>query len=112
MPIKINIKAISVNSVWQGRRFKNQEYKRYEKALLLLLPPDLKIPKKRKLEIKIEFGLSSKLSDLDNPIKPVLDVLEKKYPDFSDRMIFKMIVHKVIVPKGKEYLAFEVEAVE
>ena len=109
MPIKINIKAISVNSCWQGRRFKNQEYKRYEKALLLLLPPDLKIPKKRKLEIKIEFGLSSKLSDLDNPIKPVLDVLEKKYPDFLDRNVFKMTIHKVIVAKGKEYIAFDID---
>ena len=112
MVVKIKIKPISVNSCWQGRRFKNKNYLIWEKSLLNLLPATLKIPKKRKLQIKIEFGLSSKLSDLDNPIKPTLDVLEKKYPDFSDRNVYQMIVHKVIVPKGKEYIAFEVEAVE
>ena len=112
MVVKIKIKPISVNSVWQGRRFKSKKYLIWEKSLLNLLPATLKIPKKRKLQIKIEFGLSSKLSDLDNPIKPTLDGLEKKYPDFKDRNVFQMTVHKVIVPKGKEYIAFEVEAVE
>jgi len=107
MPIKINIKPISVNSVWQGRRFKNQEYKRYEKALLLLLPPDLKIPKKRKLEIRIEWGLSSKLADIDNFLKPFIDCLQAKYT-FNDRWVYKLVVHKTIVPKGKEYIAFDV----
>jgi Holliday junction resolvase RusA-like endonuclease len=110
MPIKINIKPISVNSVWQGRRFKNQEYKRYEKALLLLLPPDLKIPKKRKLEIRIEWGLSSKLADIDNFLKPFLDILQKRYSStFNDRWVYKLVVHKKIVAKGKEYIAFDID---
>jgi hypothetical protein len=35
----IQIKPLSVNQVWQGKRFKTPKYKSYEMQLMLMLPP-------------------------------------------------------------------------
>ena len=103
---KINIKPISVNDCWQGRRFKTPEYKQFERDCLLLLPKK-NIPKDCRLFVWIEFGLSSKLNDIDNSIKPFLDILQKKY-NFNDRDIYRLIVDKEIVKKGNEYIDFRI----
>lgn len=101
---KIKIKPLSVNQVWQGRRFKTKHYKDYEKQLLFLLPGNAI---KGNLRIDITFGFSSKLSDIDNPLKPFLDVLVKRY-DFDDRDIFELNVKKEIVKKGEEYISYNI----
>ena len=75
--MKINVNPLSVNKCWQGRRFKTPEYKRYEKELLYLLPT-FKVPNGA-IYINIVFGFSSKLKDIDNPLKPFLDILQIKY---------------------------------
>ncbi|MBS9774732.1 MAG: hypothetical protein KGV59_06210 [Tenacibaculum sp.] len=103
--IKLQIKPLSVNQVWQGKRYKTNAYKQYEKLVLFLLPK-LKVPA-GKLEIRFVFGLSSKNADWDNPIKPIQDILQKKY-GFNDRMIYKAIVEKVDVKKGDEFIKFEI----
>jgi len=108
MSIRIKIKPLSSNACWQGRRFKNKKYKDFEKLLISLLPDSLKIPKNRKLEIKIEFGLSSKLADTDNFLKPCIDVLAAKY-GFNDRYIYKITAQKKIVKKREEYIEFQME---
>ena len=36
--MKINIKPLSVNKAWQGKRFKTKKYKAFETELLLKLP--------------------------------------------------------------------------
>lgn len=74
--IRIDIKPLSVNEAWQGKRFKTDAYKSYEKNLLLLLPR-MAIPT-GKMKVFFEFGLSNVCSDIDNPVKPFLDVLQKK----------------------------------
>ena len=33
----LNIKPMSVNEAWQGKRFKTNEYKQYEKSCFILL---------------------------------------------------------------------------
>ena len=99
---------MSVNDVWRGRRFKTPEYKKYERDIMLLLP-HLTIPD-GDLLLTIEFGFSSKASDIDNPVKPFLDCLQKKY-GFNDKRIKKMIVNKEIVKKGSEYINFNIKGV-
>lgn len=101
---KINIKPLSVNACFQGRRFKTNNYKTYEKELLYLLP---KGSFKGCLKIDILFGFSSKLSDIDNPLKPFLDILVKKY-NFDDRQIFELNVKKEIVKKGQEFIKYKI----
>lgn len=102
---RINIKALSVNACWRGRRFKTPEYTIYEKELSYELP-ELVIPE-GKLSVKLEIGYSSIASDIDNFIKPFLDILQKKYL-FNDKMIYKLEVSKVIVPKGQEFIEFAI----
>jgi Holliday junction resolvase RusA-like endonuclease len=96
---------MSVNNAWQGRRWKTSEYKAYEQEMMLLLPK-LKIPE-GKLRVDLKFGMSSRASDIDNPVKPFLDILQKKY-GFDDKRIFKMIVEKIIVKKTDEYIEFRI----
>ena len=107
--VQIDIKPLSVNAAWQGKRFKTPAYKKYEKNVLKLLPK-LTVPSGR-LTLKIEFGFSSKLMDIDNPVKLLGDILQKKY-GFNDRDIYRLEVDKRITPKGQEYIKFEITKFE
>lgn len=103
--MRIDIKPLSVNRCWQGRRFKTPEYKAYETELLYKLPK-LKVGKE-KLKLTIIVGFSNKKSDLDNICKPFQDIIQRAY-SFDDSQIYKLIMTKEIVPKGKEYIDFEI----
>ena len=103
--MKIYIKPLSVNKCFQGRRFKTNEYKNYEYELLLKLPK-IKLPEPP-FSVYYEFGFSSANSDLDNPIKPLQDILQKKYK-FNDKDIHEMTAKKVKGNKGKEYLKLKI----
>ena len=105
---KVNIKPLSVNEAWQGRRFKTPKYKKYEQDLLLILPKAVDIPE-GPLVAHYEFGVSNSASDWDNGVKPFQDVLQKRY-GFDDRRIYRAIVDKVKVKKGQEYVKFRLEA--
>ena len=102
---KVNINPLSVNKAWKGRRFKTDDYHSYERELLFILP-SLTVPKGF-LSIFIVFGFSSKLKDIDNPLKLFIDVLQKKYK-FNDRDIYKLTVEKRIVKKKEEYILFKI----
>lgn len=102
---KIEIKPLSVNEAWQGRRFKTKKYKGYEKELLLKLPT--KRISKPPYRIEIVFGFSNKMSDIDNPLKPFLDILQKKY-GINDREIYELQVKKAITKKQNEYIKYRI----
>ena len=104
--MRLNIKPLSVNQVWQGRRFKTPIYKKYENELLFMLPK-MKIPE-GKLELTIVFGFSSSASDWDNPIKPFQDILQKRY-SFNDSRVYKATIIKEIVKKGEEFIEFNIK---
>jgi len=104
--MKIMIKPLSVNKCWQGRRFKTKEYKDYEKLLLRALP-DITIPEPP-FEVVYEFGFSSSASDLDNPVKPFQDILQKRY-GFNDKDIELMTVRRHKVKKGLDFISFEIK---
>jgi len=108
--MKIQIKPLSVNQCWAGKRFKTPEYKQYEKDVLIQLPK-LDIPKDVDLYLRLEIGFSNKASDLDNVAKPFIDILQKKY-DFNDCRIYLLIITKYIVKKGKEYIEFDLNEYE
>ena len=102
--ISLKIKPLSVNEAWQGKRYKTPKYKAYEQELMLRLPPSIDIPKEGDLEIYFEFGIIS-TADYDNPIKPLQDILQKKYL-FDDRRIIKATVIKRVIKKGEGYFKF------
>ena len=106
--MRLDIKPLSVNEAWQGRRVKTAKYRKYERDILLLLQPMI-IPD-GKLELYLKWGFSSAGSDWDNPIKPFQDCLQKKY-DFNDNRVVRAVTEKVKVKKGDEYIEFEIKSI-
>lgn len=106
IPTRINIKPLSVNSCWKGQRFKTDDYKSYEKELMWLLQP-IDLPEKP-YKITFEFGFSNPASDFDNCVKPLTDILQKRY-GFNDKEIVEAYIVKKIVKQGSEYLEFKIE---
>lgn len=102
---RVDIKPLSVNEAWRGRRFKTDKYKTYELEMLLRLPRGIVIPA-GPLAVSYEFGLSNIVADWDNPVKPLQDILQKKY-GFDDKRIMEAVVRKVKVGKGQEYVQFQ-----
>ena len=99
---KLNQKPLSVNEAWQGKRFKTPIYKIYEETILLTMPKG-KIDAEQMLRVEFFFGFSNKASDLDNPVKLLLDIAQKKY-GFNDKNIYELNVRKCIVKKGDEFI--------
>lgn len=105
---RVEIKPLSVNECWQGKRFKTPSYKAYEQEMLLRLAPhDMKNPKEP-LELSLIVGLSNIQADVDNIVKPFIDILQKKY-NFNDKYIFKLVIEKVMVLKGAEFIEFYIK---
>ena len=103
---KIKIKPLSVNAAWKGKRYKTKDYISYEKNLILKLP-FLNVPD-APLKVILEFGFSNAASDIDNPVKPFLDILQKKY-GFNDKNIYELNLRKTKTKKGSEYILFQIE---
>src|SRR6478609_11995745 len=99
MNFTINIKPLSVNRAWKGKRYKTAEYDEYIKNVLLLLPDKMNFPDPKNIKLAIEFGFSSKASDCSNPIKLFEDCLVKKY-GVDDKNVQELHVFKAIVKKG------------
>ena len=93
----VKIKPISINSCWQGRRFKTKKYSEWREESFYLI-------KKLKLKkvvgaccVQLTFHCSKnfKKCDADNMIKPSLDSLVESGVIADDRFIEKLIVDKV-----------------
>lgn len=109
--IRIKIKPLSVNDAWQGRRFKTDAYKNYERDLMYMLPKaKIELVPSKSYQIHFKFGFSSAASDWDNCIKTTQDCIAKRY-GFNDKLIKRGIVDVVSVKKGKEYFEFNIEEI-
>ena len=100
--IHLDQKPLSVNEAWLGSRSKSAKYRAFEKAVLLQMPAK-KINPELLLRVELFFGFSSMLSDIDNPVKMILDICQRKY-SFNDRNIFELNIRKCKVEKGKEFI--------
>jgi len=106
--MKLDIKPLSVNKAWKGRRFKTDEYKRYTNDILSLLRPcDIPFGS---LELHLKWGFSSRGSDFDNPVKPFVDCLQKKY-GFNDNKIKRCVIDVEHVKKGSEFIEWELKEI-
>ena len=101
-----NTRALSANLCWRGRRYKTPSYTDYEQEILYQLP-DYKIPE-GELRLVLTVGMKNKRADLDNKIKPLLDILQKRY-GFDDNRVYEMQLRKVIVKKGGEFIEWGIE---
>lgn len=105
--VTIKTKPISVNDCWQGKRYKTPLYNSFQNAILLILPK-IQLPSPP-YKINFEFGFSSTKSDWDNPVKPIQDILSKRY-GFNDNQIYEATVRKKVVKRGEEYFSFLIES--
>lgn len=107
---QIFVKPMSVNEVWQGKRFKTKAYDIWREQILLLLPRRVNdhFVGNNKMVLMVEFGVSSKTADLDNLLKPFIDCLQIRY-GFDDRQIYRIGATKRYVPKGSEFIRFDLE---
>lgn len=108
--INLKIKPLSINEAFQGKRFKTAKCKTYEQEVLLKLPAIKNFPKPP-FEIHFEFGFSNILSDWDNAVKILQDILQKKY-GFNDKDIMKAVVIKKKVKKGEDYFKINIQHLE
>ena len=84
---------MSVNQIFQGRRFKTKEYKKWRKDGLLILP------KKKMIEgdvmVELRFGVKyPKKLDVDNLCKGTLDLIVEKGYIEDDRKINLLVASK------------------
>ncbi len=104
---RIDIKPLSVNDAYRGRRFATKELTQYKNDLGWLLPK-MEVPK-GPLAVRYVFGVSSGRSDLDNCCKAFQDIIANQY-GFDDSAIYCIEMEKVVVQKGKEFVEFEIES--
>jgi Holliday junction resolvase RusA-like endonuclease len=92
---ELKVKPISINTCWQGRRFKTRAYDDYIKECLCLLPRKAQI-KAKKVAVNIVFHVKNCARiDVDNLLKPILDILVKKKYIIDDRYIYEIQIAKV-----------------
>jgi len=111
--ITLQLVPLSVNKCWMGRRFKTKVYKDFEDIMLgndkkkiTRALPDICLPPAPYC-LKFIFGLSNVMSDVDNPVKPFVDILQKRY-GFNDCHVIAMSSYKQKVDKGSEFIKFEI----
>lgn len=90
---EIEIKALSINKAFCGRRFKTKEAKSYEKELWILLPTQTQI--EGEVAITLEFWLKYyKTTDVSNLVKLLEDIIVKKGYIEDDRKVIEMHLYK------------------
>ena len=110
LEIIISLKPLSVNQAYKGKLKKRPALLVYEKALGFLLPRAKVDFKDKELAVEITYGFSSRGSDIDNPNKPLIDALSKKY-GFNDNQIYNLRTIKTIVGKGKEFIKVSIRMI-
>ena len=110
MWVATRLKPLSANDSYLGKKVKSKKYKDYEASLLLGLP-DLVIPEEGSLHLRMVVSYSNARSDIDNCLKPFIDVLQRRY-GFNDSRIYKLTVKKQIVPKGDDSISFNLDKYE
>lgn len=91
--LKVNIKPISVNAAFQGKRFKTKACKAYEQALWFSLPRRGTVS--GEVEVWFDFFLVNYArTDISNLVKITEDIIVKKKFIEDDRKVVKMHLTK------------------
>lgn len=105
--ITAEVKPLSVNKAYRGRRYKTSDYVRYIRDMKAVLP-SMNVPPHGKLKLYVNVYYSNKGNDIDNALKPFIDILQKFY-FFNDNRIYSLRVEKFMVAKGDEKIEFKLE---
>ena len=109
------VRPVSTNSMYESagsRRWKSDIYMKLERDVRKALRSrsiTLNLPEIGGLEFKAVFGVSFQF-DLDNALKPFIDILEDFYK-FNDNRISHIDVRKVSTKRGQEFIEFDLHAI-
>jgi Holliday junction resolvase RusA-like endonuclease len=105
----IKLKPLSINSAYQGRRFKNKAHKDYEQELLWLLKGQKKV--KGFYSISFLFHVKNfAMTDISNLVKVTEDCIVKAGLVEDDRKCIEMHLKKI---RSKEdYFSFMIKPVK
>ncbi len=102
----IELKPISINEAFQGKRFKTKKCKDFENDFMLLAPKRKMI--KGRVEVKYKFYMKNhSRADYDNVIKVVQDLIVECGYIEDDRKIYKATIYKI--PSDKDYMDIKIK---
>ena len=112
LEVRLGQKPFSANKMHYARFKKDTlEYREFKSDIFSLIAEhEYTISKDDKYKLSLITGFSSKLSDLDNAFKPLLDSMQLAM-GFDDRQIFEIEALKDHVSKGDEYLMIRLERI-
>jgi Holliday junction resolvase RusA-like endonuclease len=112
LEIRMPIKPFSTNKMhYANKKVDTVEYKRYKLAIFNALKKHrFTVDKEDKYKFSLVVGYSSKLSDLDNAFKPLLDSMQRVL-EFDDRQVFEIEAMKDHVKKGEEFIMVRMEKI-
>jgi len=106
----IIISPISNNKLWQGRRYKTLLYTDWIKEGLFIMPKRNRI--KGNVKIQLYFYIKHfnfNRCDLDNFLKPTIDLIVKKGWISNDKKIQRIICEKKKAENDKEKIEIIIE---
>lgn len=116
MKFRWDLAPLSVNRVYglaKKTMFKSKQYLEYEKAILERLQGSEMEQQmlEGKLRVKYKFGFKRSNSDIDNPVKPLQDILQNHY-GFNDKQIYELEVEKYLCRTIPPFVEFEIELLD
>ncbi len=105
----VRIKPLSINAAFQGRRFKTKECNTYCNTLALMLPCTASTGEYYSVHIKFHLK-NFAMTDADNLVKLLVDVMVKKGMIRDDRYIAKYILEKF--PADIDWFEWEILAMD
>ena len=111
LEVRLNQKPFSANKMhYMTRKADTKEYKKYKSEIFQAIGGNYDIDPTDKYKLSLVVGYSSKLSDLDNAFKPLLDSMQRAM-GFDDRQIFEIESLKDHTKKGEEYIMIRLEQI-
>jgi len=101
------VKPLSINKCFLGRKRKSGDYRKYEQLLFNSIDITRTVWDRGRLQIHFVFGVSSSQADVDNPVKPLQDILQKVY-HFNDKRVYRIIADKILVKRGEEFIQWAI----
>lgn len=105
----VPLKPFSANKMYTGRKRKSIYYKQFIREVLTSLEDDARsVPRSGMLRVCFVFNVENIAADVDNMVKPMLDILQTKY-GFNDRQVFSLVVDKYLVDADEVGIYYEIK---
>lgn len=102
-----DLKPVSVNQAYYKNRARSRLYMDYIDGWQTYLcghviPEDID-KKDMRFKVTIHVGFGNRASDLDNIVKPTVDIMAQWF-GFDDKQVIHLEAFKHVVPRGSDYI--------